>query len=234
VAAYTTPADLAALLGVTFTPEQEIQAQGLCDAVTAFIDNTTGRTWQASASPVTAELANVLPTSAGWHDYYGVAYLNNRPVTSITALSLRTAYPNVEISSLDTAEYELLDPANGAVSLVVSPWYGDPLLLAVVDYVFGAVPPADIVYVAKAIASGVMARLLAVQAVSGQMSTRPDLAGVESISVGQNDVSVRMAAGATDGGLASYATSDTSSWVTPGSVVADILAYHKGARGVLA
>jgi hypothetical protein len=220
VTAYTTPAALEAYLGVTFTPEQATQAAAVCDAVTAFIDRYCARTWQ-TVSPITAEIAQVLPTSAGWYHYYGVAYLEHRPVESVTAVSLRTAYPNAELSSLDLAEFELLDPANGALSLVVSPWYGDPRILAVVDYLYSDAVPADITLAATMIAAATMQASMTTAAGSAIIAANPQLAGLESISVGQNDVNVTLSKAATAG--ASGMLADGSSWVTPGSAAAAIL-----------
>ena len=52
--AYTTADEIAAVLGVTFTPGQEAQATALAAAATLYIDRYTGRSWQG-VSPIDGE-----------------------------------------------------------------------------------------------------------------------------------------------------------------------------------
>lgn len=216
--AYVTVDQIEAYLGVTFTPEQEAAAQLAADAATAFIDSYTGRTWQ-STSPVTGELANVLPALPSCASAFGVVYLLVRPVAALTSVALRTGYPNATTTPLDPSQYELLDPAHGLVTLTGA--YAYPGLLAVVDYTHADAVPADITLAATMIAAGVMQQQMTIAARSDVVAANPSLAGVQSISVGQNDISVTLSSSATAG--AGAGSSAGSSWAAPGSAVAAIL-----------
>lgn len=220
---YTTADAMETLLGVSFTPTQTAQADAICAAVTAFIDGYTGRTWQTS-SPIADEWDPVLPSLPTlWPASFGIVYLQHWPVASVTAISLRTASPNATPTVLTASQYELVDPRQGVVTLadvVVSSPSG---LVAVVDYVYSDEVPADVEHAALRIASGEMARLLAVQGGSAALDAHPELAGLESISLGQGDITVKAASGISSGSLAGAGSAAGSSWVTPGSAVAAIL-----------
>src|SRR5262245_63585413 len=116
MAAYCTADQIAAYLGVTFTPAQAAQADALAIAVTNVIDRYTGRSWQGT-SPVAGELANVVPGSPSWPGAYGIVYLARRPVESVSGVTLRTAYPHASESVLVNTEYELVDGPNGVLTL---------------------------------------------------------------------------------------------------------------------
>jgi len=225
MADYVTADQIAAALGVTFTPEQEAQADAVAAAVTSFIDGYTGRSWQ-TVSPIAGETAPVLPTrSDAYPSAFGVVYLAHRPAVAVTALSLRTYYPNDTLDDLDAASYELIDPEHGTVTVAGCGWLGYPALVAVVDYTYADAVPPDIQLAATMIASGVMQRALTVQAGSAAIAANPSLAGVQSLSVGQNDIAVTLSATATGG--ASMGSSAGSSWASPGSAVAGILDQYR-------
>lgn len=222
MAAYTTAAAIAAYLGVTFTPEQEALAEHLAESATAFVDRYTGRTWQ-TVSPVVGELVNVLPGSAAWPGAYGIVYLAGRPAVAVSAVVLRTGYPHATETTLASDQYELVDPTNGILTLVGGYGYGYPDLLAFVDYTYADTVPADIALAATMIAAGQMSRVVAGQRGAAAIEAHPELAGLESIAVGQNDVSVKLSSAVTSGSGAASASAAGSSWAAPGSAVAAIL-----------
>lgn len=225
MAPYVTADQIAAALGVVFTPEQEAQADAVAAAVTSYIDGYVGRTWQ-TVSPMAGELAPVLPTrSDAYPSAFGVVYLAHRPAVAVTALALRTYYPNDTADGLDAASYELIDPAHGTVTVAGCAWLGYPALVAAVDYTYADAVPPDITLAATMIASGVMQRTMAIQAGSAAIAANPSLAGIQSLSVGQNDISVTLSATATGG--ASMGSAAGSAWAAPGSAVAGILDQYK-------
>lgn len=105
---YSTNVLVAAEMGRTFTVAQQSQCDGLIEEAEDLIDQITSRAW-LSTSPVTDEL----------HTVEGpVVYLTNKPVTAITSVKVR----RMAIGSTDTtltagSTYELLDAANGVLSL---------------------------------------------------------------------------------------------------------------------
>ena len=223
--AYTDADAISAYLGVTFTPEQAAHADAVAAAVTSFIDGYVGRTWQ-TVSPMAGELAPVLPTrSDAYPSAFGVVYLRHRPAVAIAAMSLRTAYPNDPLDGLDAASYELVDPAHGTVTVAGCGWLGYPALVAVVDYTYADEAPPDIALAATMIASGVMQQTMTIQAGSAVIAANPALAGIESLAVGQNDISVKVSKAATGGAAMSSAAG--SSWAAPGSAVAAILDQYR-------
>lgn len=222
MAPYTTVDAIEAALGVTFTPEQAAQASQVVVAVTSFIDGYTGRSWQGT-SPVAGELANVLPAGTAYPAAFGIVYLAHRPAESVTAVVLRSGYPNATETALTTDQFELIDGPAGLLTLTGGYSYAYPDLLAVVDYTYADAVPADITLAATMIASGVMARTLAVQAGSAAIAAHPELAGLESVAVGQNDVSVKLSSAVTSGSGAASGSAAGSSWAAPGSAVAGLL-----------
>lgn len=227
---YTDSDAISAYLGVTFTPEQAAQADAVASAVTAFIDRYTGRTWQ-TVSPIAAELRPVVVP--GPSDTYGAVarcYLAHTPVSTVDAVSLRSSDPNDPTTPLDPATYELVDPAAGVLLVpgygygALGWWYGRAAL-AVVDYSYADEAPADIELAATMIASGVVQQSMTIRAGSAMIAAHPQLAGVESIAVGQNDVNVKLSKTATGGAAMSSAAG--SSWAAPGSAVAAILDQYR-------
>jgi hypothetical protein len=71
-----------------------------------------------------------------------------------------------------------------------------------------------------------MSAIMAIQRGSSVIADNPSLAGVEQISVGQNDVSVRLSSTVT-GGAAARTSAAGSSWAAPGSAVAAILDRYR-------
>lgn len=215
---YTDSTAIAAYLGVTFTTEQAAAADAVGAAVTVFIDRYVGRSWQAT-SPVAGELDPVLPARTEYPGASGVAYLQHTPAVSVQAVSTRTPYPNGAETPLDPAEYELLDPVHGVLTLVGWPWSGG--LLAVVDYTFAAAVPADITLAATMIASAEMARELAIQSAASASAAHPERDGIKSVSIGQNAVAVTYTDGASAATLGGGAAG--SAYAPPGSAARAIL-----------
>lgn len=130
---YTSRLRVQSYLGRTLTADQLDQADALIAAAEAWIDRRTHRSWLV-ASPVTDELHTVTG---------GVVYLQQRPVTSITSVTVRSlAVSATETSLVDGSDYELIDPTNGGLSLGGSAYLDS---LAKVSYVHtGPAVPEDI------------------------------------------------------------------------------------------
>lgn len=169
MAAYTDAAKIAAYLGVTLTSPQQAQAAIVAQAASDWIDQYKGRSWQI-ASPVTDERHEILGDRL---------YLNNRPVTAVSAVKTRSYYPDLGVTTLDAGQYELLDGPNGL--LVISGWSRSGVL-ALVSYTHTATAnvPSTIALAATLIAASWMAPTLS-----------PQTAGVSQIAVGQNDINVK-------------------------------------------
>jgi hypothetical protein len=224
--AYTDATKIAAYLGATFTTEQAATAEQLAAAATAYIDGATGRSWQAP-SPIVAEwLPIIAKRSDGAATTLPTVYLYRRPVVSIQAVSIRCGGPGATATPLAVGDYELIDAANGVLRLATSGGsaypYGD-VEVALVDYTFADAPPPDIALAAIMIASAEMARVLAIAEQDALLAANPELAGLKSLSVGQNDVNVAFR----DAPDAAAATSSGSAWDAPGSTVAGILAHYR-------
>ena len=170
--AYTDANAIAGYLGLTLTSGQQTQAGVLADAATAWIDRHTGRSWQAS-SPVTDEQ----------HDLIGdTVYLTNLPVASVTTVKTRERYADAPTTTLDASQWELLDATNGV--LLILGWAGvGRLALVTYTHTAPATLPDDVELAATMIAGAWLSQAL-----------RPSTEGLEQISVGQNDVSVKFAA----------------------------------------
>jgi hypothetical protein len=228
---YTDADAIAAYLGVTFTPEQAAQADAVAAAVTAFIDRYTGRTWQ-TMTPAVGEIRPI--AVPGPSDTYGAVarcYLAHFPVAMVNAVALRSTTPNAEATPLDPSAWELIEWKYAGVVLLPGYgygawgwWYGREGL-AVVDYTYLDEAPADISLAATMIASGVVQQSMTIQAGSATIAANPQLAGVESIAVGQNDVNVTLSKQAVSG--AGMSSAAGSSWASPGSAVAAILDGYK-------
>jgi hypothetical protein len=182
VSDYTDAAAIAAYLATTFTPEQETAATTAAHAITVWIDHRTGRSWQTSG-PIAAETHTVEGT---------IVFLNVPPVVSIERCEL---YGGVGSgwSTLDPSAYELVDPPSGQVGFLGG-YNGAAVRF---DYTSDtSSPPADLAYAATVLAADLVSPTL-----------DPDLAGVESIAVGQNDINLKFAAtsSAVDGGGATSA-----------------------------
>jgi len=190
---YTDATAIAGYLGVTLTSPQQTQATTLAAAATAWIDRYTGRSWQDDGS-VTDELHEVVGDTV---------YLKARPVTAVTSVKTRERYADAGTTTLDASQWELLDATNGV--LLILGWAGVGRL-ALVSYTHtatAAAVPDDVELAATMIAAAWLGQAL-----------RPNTQGVESVSVGQNDISVKFAA-------------------SRGSVPAEALALLNGYRRVV-
>lgn len=171
MASYTDAAAIAARLGATFTPEQAATADVVAAQVTAWIDTRSGRSWQADGALVD-EL----------HTVYGDrVYLNVPPVSSVETVTYHAGYAGFGWVPLDPACYELVDPVAGVLLLP----YGYSGVAVRVDYTSTSVVPADIAGAATVLAADLMTPTL-----------NPESAGAESVSVGQNDITVKYAGAA--------------------------------------
>lgn len=167
--AYTDAQKIANYLGVTLTSSQQTQAGLAAQAASDWIDTFKARTWQG-ATPVIDELHTPVGDRV---------YLNGRPIATVTAVSTRQRVVGSSWSLLGTSEYELIDATNGV--LLISGW-AEPGLDVKVSYTHtaGSNVPSTISFAATIIAASLLGPTL-----------RPNTAGLESVSVGQNDVSVK-------------------------------------------
>jgi len=170
VTAYTDATKIAAYLGVTLTSPQQTQAGIAAQAASDWIDEYKGRSWQV-ASPVTDELHTLTGDRV---------YLNNRPVAAVSSVKTRAAaFVGIGWTTLATSQYELLDAANGV--LLIQGWSASSQALVQVSYTHtGTTPPSQIGLAATIIAASLLGPTL-----------RPNTAGLDSVSVGQNDVAVK-------------------------------------------
>lgn len=175
MAAYTDATKIAAYLGLTLTSPQQTQAGVVADAATAWVERHTGRSWQTS-SPVTDEL----------HEMVGdTVYLNQRPATAVSAVKTRERYADAPTTTLGSSEWELLDAANGV--LLILGWAGLGVL-ALVSYTHTATAaPDDVELATTMIAAAWLSQTL-----------RPSTQGVDQLSVGQNDITVKFSASRAD------------------------------------
>lgn len=165
---YTDAARISAYLGVTLTGAQQTQAGLAAQAASDWIDLFKARSWQAP-SPVTDELHTVVNDRV---------YLNSRPVTAVSSVKLRGIYADAAETVLTAGQFELLDAANGVLLLQGwSVWGG---VLALVSYTHTTTPPPMIAFAATMIAASLLGPTI-----------RPNTSGLESVSVGQNDVAVK-------------------------------------------
>jgi hypothetical protein len=169
VTAYTDSAKIANYLGVTLTGPQQNQAGVAAQAASDWIDLFKARTWQA-ATPVTDELHTLIGDRV---------YLNSRPVATITTVKTRaSAFVGFGWTTLAVGQYELLDATNGV--LLIQGWSASSDALVQVSYTHATQPPAQIAFAATMIAASLLGPTI-----------RPNTSGLESVSVGQNDVAVK-------------------------------------------
>lgn len=166
---YTTKALVAAELGRTFTGAQDTQCDGLIEEAEAFIDRMTGRAWLVT-SAVTDEVHTPVD---------GVVYLDRAPILSVTAVKVRSRSIGATDTSLVAGStYELLDLSRGIVSVGD---YGDDVIVKVSYTHTSPLPvPKDVQRAATLLVAGWMLPRL-----------DPAMANIESVSVGQGDVSVK-------------------------------------------
>jgi hypothetical protein len=171
MAAYTDATKIAAYLGATLTAGQITQAGVLAQAASDWIDRYLGQSWQDDGT-----------TADELHDPVGdTVYLNNRPVTAVSAVSTRQPIIGSSWTLLDSDEYELRDAANGV--LLMSGWALSGLDIKVSYTHTATTAPTPVGLAATMIASSWLAPTLA-----------PQTNGIEQIAVGQNDISVKFAA----------------------------------------
>lgn len=181
MASYTDAPAISAYLAVTFTPEQAAQADLAAAAVTVWIDHRTGRTWQNASGSVVDEIHQI---------NNGVVYLEYRPVLAVSEVHARERQGN-QIGDwvlLDPSGYALVDPVAGRLEFAAYGRYATGAD-ARVDYTSTvAAPPADIAYAATTLAADMLFPTL-----------HPESVGLESLALGQNDISLRYARAGADG-----------------------------------
>jgi hypothetical protein len=167
VVPYTTPAAIASYLGRTFTPEQESWATSVASGITVWIDHRTGRTWQ-STGPVLDEIGTVAGSSL---------FLQIPPVVSIELIEQSDGAAGWLV--VPATDYALTDHAHGTVTFVGG-YHGEVLRA---DYTTSATaPPADVAMAATVLSADYLATALA-----------PESFGLETVAVGQNDLSLHYA-----------------------------------------
>jgi len=168
--AYTDPARIAAQLGAVFTPEQEARALVVADGITAWIDQRTGRSWQADPGTIAGELHQL---------YTDSVTLASPPVSAIASIAVHPGSAVGAWQTLNPADYALFDPSRGIVFLP----HGYAGQWVQVTYTSAAAgPPSDIEAAADVLAADLMLTTL-----------NPESAGADTVSVGQNDISVKYA-----------------------------------------
>jgi hypothetical protein len=167
--AYSDAAKIAGYLGITLTSPQQTQAGIAAQAASDWIDQYLGRSWQA-ASPVTDELHSIVGDRV---------YLDHVPVASVTGVKTRAAaFVGFGWTTLDASQYELLDATNGV--LLIEGWSASSQALVQVSYTHTAAVPSQIAMAATIIAASLLGPTL-----------RPNTSGLDSVSVGQNDIAVK-------------------------------------------
>ncbi len=165
---YTDQARIESYLGVTLTDAQAAQAVIVSQAATDWIDRYLGRSWQ-EASPATEVLTVTGDT----------VWLSNRPVTAITSVQTRADVIGASYATLAAGQYELIDADAGQLQLI---GWGNYLARVVYTHT-ATTPPHRIGLAATMIAASWMSQAL-----------RPSTSGVDSISVGQNDIALKFSA----------------------------------------
>ncbi len=231
---YTDATLIGGYLGVTLTPAQATQADAIAAAATSFIDRYTARSWQAD-SPIAAEWSPIVAKRVdGAEVVTPTVYLIHKPAVAVTGVRLRATAPLISLTTLTPDQYELTDAENGILRLLLTAmWqgqavaasypYADPVV-ALVDYSYvTAPPPADIVAAATMIGATEMARLLALGSSESFLQQHPELAGLKSVAVGQNDVNVAL----TDPTSFDIGAGAGSAWAASGSTVEQILRQYR-------
>ena len=180
---YTDAPMIAAQLGVDLTTgAQRLAADNAAAAVTQWIDDFKGQSWQVAE--IVGEWHRAPCPGPGWADGATV-YLRTRPVVSVEEVRRRSLQVHGTATALDAADWELLDPKAGML-LVKLQW--DDVLL--VDYTVAAAAPANIRLAATLLAGRFLAPLL-----------QPGSNGLESLSVGGGELSVKFAQHVASDGL---------------------------------
>jgi hypothetical protein len=167
--AYTDANKIALYLGVTLTGAQQNQAGVAAQVASDWCDRHLARSWQA-ATPVTDEMHTMIGDRV---------YLNSRPVATITTVKTRAAaFVSFGWTTLAVGQYELLDATNGV--LLIQGWSASSAALVQVTYTHTTEPPSNVAFAATMIAASLLGPTI-----------RPNTSGLESVSVGQNDVAVK-------------------------------------------
>lgn len=107
---YCTVDEVAAFLGRTFTPEQDIQAERLIETAEADIDGGTNRGW----------LVGVQTDEVHWYAGFrlGNLYLRYAPVSTVATVKGRAGIGETESTLTVDVDYELVDLDGGWIRIV--------------------------------------------------------------------------------------------------------------------
>lgn len=172
MSAYTDATTIAGYLNVPFSPEQTTLADSIANAVTQWIDRRTGMSWQDMSGSVTGEISPVLSEAI---------FLAYVPIDAITKLELRRRGSGDAWAALQPDDYAIANPTTGRVEI---PGAGDDMDARTEYASTATATPPDIALAATIIASYFMLP-----------SLNPGTAGLSSLALGQNDISVKFASG---------------------------------------
>lgn len=170
--------------GITFTAGQQTAANERIEVAENRLDAWLGRAWIV-ASPVIAET----------HRVYGDrVYLKRRPVTAVTAVTVRSeVVGDTATAGVALTDFELLDAANGVLLL----GYRDGAYVSVAythSTALAASVPAEVVLATTKYAALLMGNVLnsGLTALQGQ---------VRQLAVGRYDLAVTFREAPEDGGI---------------------------------
>lgn len=171
MANYTSAAQMEGYLGVAFTPAQATQADVVAGAVTTWIDHRTGRSWQTTGA-ISGEV----------HQAQGnKVFLDTVPVVSVQTVDERGSTWPISWTPIPSSSYALTDAEHGVIELSTS--YADQTVRCAYTVDITA-PPPDLAFAATVLGADCM-----------QTTLHPESAGLESIAVGQNDLTLKYASG---------------------------------------
>lgn len=144
---YSSPAAVAALLGLTLTPAQEVVTAGLLATAEETVDFATGRAW------LTGAVADEVYSPTGRH-----LYLVQRPLTSVESVKRRWEWDTTSHTLTPTTDYTA-DLPRGII------WFRDactwgPDAQYLVSYTPGATVPASIAQATARLAGDAIGPLL--------------------------------------------------------------------------
>lgn len=160
---YCTVDEVAAFLGLTFTPEQDIHAERMIEAAEAYFDTACNRAWLVGAQ--TNE-------EHRWAEYQlGELYVRYAPVTSVTSVTARTYMGEAEQTLTADTDYEVVSLEHGLIR-IVSPTLWDRVR---VNYTPTDTPPVDVQHAVAELAAHRMRSNLMPNSFGLQSLGLPDL-----------------------------------------------------------
>lgn len=129
---YTTNAAIASFLGLTFSGDQQSEADTLIGAAEAYIDRETRKGWLLG--PITGERYNLTTPTL---------YLRSHPIISVQSVITRTqAIGDPPYTAIAGVDYEVFDLNLGQINF--SSGYSGPRAVALVSYTPNLPVPGDI------------------------------------------------------------------------------------------